>query len=430
MTKTEAQALAERLLSCATADHTEIGIGHSSETAARFANNAIIQSVHNVDRGIAVTSAFGQQVGTATTNDLSDGSLRAVVARAEAVAKAAAPNTEYVPPPGPQEYIDTDIYDEATASFAHEERAAAIAAAIQPVAGAGLRAAGSYTTYVHESARANSAGLFGHTRKTQACFVQTVVAENSTGWAETNGPSVASLDVPAAAARALRKALTASDPVEIQPGAYTVIFEPAALAGLTSIAGWTMDAKAAHEGRSCWAGKEGTQVGVEALDLRTVPDNPVLPTAPWIQQGLAAREIAWVKDGVLQTLAYDRFWAAECGHEVTGGPGNLVMKGTDASVDDLIADVDRGLLVTRFWYIRFVDPMRLLITGMTRDGLFMVENGEIARGVKNMRFNDSPLRVIKSIRGLAKPEPTTLHGPQVVPPVLVDGFHFTSTTSF
>ena len=171
-------------------------------------------------------------------------------------------------------------------------------------------------------------------------------------------------------------------------------------------------------------------MGVPALTMRSVPAHPILPSSPWGEQGIAASDTIWIEDGVLRNLIYSRFWAQEKGREATGRPANLVIDGSDATTEDLIAQVDYGLLVTRFWYIRFVDPMKLLITGMTRDGLFLIEGGRVTRGVRNMRFNDSPLSVIKKIRAMGQARPTTLHGLQVVPPMLVDEFHFTSGTSF
>lgn len=430
MTQDTARALADKALAAATADHVEVSVGGGVQTTARFANNGIIQHVRNRDQGLSVTTAFGQKVGQASTNDFSDEAIKACVARAETAAKAAEPDTEYLPPPGPQEYQQVDSWDEGTAEFAHADRAQAIAKAVSPVEDAGLRAAGSYTTYAAERSIANSSGLFGYDRATHACFVETVLTENSSGWAEGVGASAGSVDVDAAAARALGKAQAAADPIDIEPGAYTVVLEPAAVAGLTSIAGWTMDAKTADEGRSCWTGLEGEKVAVDGFTMKSEPSHPVLPTTPWGEQGIPASDTVWIEDGVLKTLAYSRFWAEEKGKEPTGRPSNFVIDGTEQTTDDLVAQVDKGLLVTRFWYIRFVDPMKLLITGMTRDGLFLIEDGKVTKGVRNMRFNDSPLRVLKNIRAMGRPAPTTLHGRQVVPPMVVEDFHFTSGTSF
>lgn len=430
MNEERARALTEKALSFASADHTEVSVGAGVQTAARFANNSIIQHVRNRDQGLGVTAAFGQRVGGASTNDLSDEGIRACVGRAEAAARSSEPNTEYLPPPGPQEYMSIDAWDDDVVELPHDTRATAISEALAPVEAAGLRAAGSYTTHANQRAIANSNGVFGYNRSTHACYVQTVLTENSSGWAESVGSALDQLDVPAASRMALQKAEAAKDPTEVKPGAYTVVFEPAAVAGLTSIVGWTMDAKTADEGRSCWTGLEGAQVGVPALTMRSVPAHPILPTSPWGEQGIAASDTIWIEDGVLRNLIYSRFWAQEKGREATGRPANLVIDGSDATTEDLIAQVDYGLLVTRFWYIRFVDPMKLLITGMTRDGLFLIEGGRVTRGVRNMRFNDSPLSVIKKIRAMGQARPTTLHGLQVVPPMLVDEFHFTSGTSF
>lgn len=429
MKEESARTVTEKVLSYAAADHTEISVGAGVQTAARFANNCIIQHASNRDQGLRVTSAFGQKVGAASTNDISDQGVRTCVARAEAAARSAAPNTEYMPPPGPQTFETIDAWDEETAQMPHRERARAIAEALEPIEAAGLRAAGSYTTYANFTAVANSAGLFGYSRSTHTCYLQSVLTGSSSGWAESVGYAARQLGTMQASSVAQRKAEMARDPIQLPPGAYTVVLEPAAVAGLTSIIAWSMDAKAADEGRSCWTGLEGQKVGVDGLTLKSVPSHPVLPTEPWGEQGMAARDIAWIEDGVLRTLIYSRFWAQTKGKQPTGRPSNLVIPGTDATTDDLVAQVEHGLLVTRFWYIRYVDPMRLLVTGMTRDGLFLIEGGQITRGVRDMRFNDSPLAMLKRIGAMGREAPTTLHGRQVVPPLLVDGFHFTSGTT-
>ncbi len=430
MNEEQSRAIVEKALSYATADEVEVSFGESTEKATRFANNAIIQSVSSEGRSVGVSVAFGQKVGRATTNDISDQGLRAVIERAEAIARHAEPDTEYLAPPGPQDYPKVDGYRETTVQLSHEDRARGLAGAIEPSAAAGYRAAGSYTTYAHSSAIGNGHGLFGYHRSTHADYVHTVLTDNSSGWASAVSPDASRVDPSAVGRVAFAKAEAAKDPIALEPGAYTVVMEPSAFSGILSIAGWTMQAKSAHEGRSAWTNREGTQVGVDALTLRTVPGCPELPGSPWTQQGLASREITWIDKGRLETLMYDRFWAQKSGHAVTGHPSNLIVSGTDASTDDLIATVERGVLITRFWYIRFVDPMTLMITGMTRDGLFLIEDGKVTRGLRNMRFNDSPLRIFQAIRKLGKPQPTSLHGPIVAPPVLVEDFHFTSQTSF
>lgn len=430
MNEEQSHAIIDKALTFASADEIEVSLGETTEKATRFANNAIIQSVSSHGRTVSISVAFGQKVGRATTNETSDEALRSVVERAELIARHSEPDTEYLPPPGPQSYIPVNGFRGATDQLAHEDRAASLAKAIEPCAAAGHRAAGSYTTYSSASAIGNGRGLFGFDRSTSAYYVQTDLTDDSSGWCESVSSDASRVDPSAVGRTAFSKAEAARDPATIEPGAYTVVMEPAAFAGILSIAGWTMQAKAAHEGRSAWAGREGTKVGVDDLTIRTIPAHPEQPGSAWTQQGLATRDITWLDRGKLETLIYDRFWARKSGHEVTGYPSNLIVSGTDASTADLIATVERGVLITRFWYIRFVDPMTLTITGMTRDGLFLIEDGKVTRGLKNMRFNDSPLRVFQSIRKLGKPAPTALHGPIVAPPVVVEGFHFTSQTSF
>jgi predicted Zn-dependent protease len=426
----QARAIIERALKLSQADDVEVSVGNSTEKAARFANNVITQNVSQQGVGVSVSVAFGQKVGHASTNDLSDEGLRSLVTRAEDLAKHAEPDSEYVSPPGPQTYPKVDGYFESTASLTHEARAQAIADAVLPSAKAGYRAAGSYTTQTGFSALGNSKGLFGTHRGTNAHYLHTVVTDDSSGWGECLSNDVSAINAAEIGSIAYQKAEASRNPVPLEPGAYTVVFEPAAFAGILSIANWTLQAKAAHEQRSAWRGKEGTKVGVDDLTIRTVRNCPELPTSPWIQQGLAAPDVTWIENGVLKTLAYDRFWAQKSEHEVTGGPSTVTVSGTDATTAELIAGVEKGVLVTRFWYIRFVDPMSLTITGMTRDGLFLIEDGKITKGLKNMRFNDSPLSVFQSITRFGQSKATALHGPMLAPTVVVDGFHFTSQTSF
>lgn len=430
MTEQQAREIVEKALSFARADHTEVQVSYSRQAATRFANNAITQHVASVDRGVSVRSAFGQQVGTTTSSEVSDESLQALVARSEAIARASAPDTEYLPPPGMQTYTPIRAYCPETAEQSHETRARAVADCLRPVVAAGLRAAGSYTTWATASAIGNSSGLFGYHTATAAHYAQTVMTDDSSGWGESWAPSVDRLEPLVAAETALSKAQAASSPGEIPPGAYTAVLEPAAVSELLGFAAWTMQAKAADEGRSCWAGREGSRVGIEGLTVRTVPADPELPGSPWIQQGLASKDVTWIENGVLRTLVYDRYWAREKGREPTGSPSNLIVDGDGATVADLVAEVDRGVLITRFWYIRFVDPMQLVLTGMTRDGLFLIEGGRVTRGLRNMRFNDSPLRMLKAIRRLGRPKVTAISGMMRVPPMTVEDFHFTSQTSF
>ncbi len=423
-------AVLEQVLSYRTAEEMEVSLEEEQEASTRFANNAITQNVAKRDVKVTVKAVYGQRVGRASVTELSETALRACVARAEAIARATEPDPEYLPLPGPQEYPEISSHDERVAAATPDERAITIREAIAAAEGAGLQAAGSFATNAYRMVLANSSGLYHEQQLTDAQFVMTAMADDSSGWARTSGYRWDQLDPQTAARSAVEKALAARDPRDVEPGAYTVILEPAAVADFFGFLGYTMDAKAADEGRSAFTGKEGRRIGRETVTLSTQPIHPEVPTLRTADDGLPRPATTWIENGVLNTLSYSRFWAQKTGKPFTGRPSNLVMAGGEASLEDLIAGVERGLLVTRFWYIRFVDPMKLLLTGMTRDGLYWIEDGQVRHGLRNVRFNESPLRCLERIEALGHPARAGRYGGAYVPPLRIEGFQFSSGTSF
>jgi predicted Zn-dependent protease len=189
-----------------------------------------------------------------------------------------------------------------------------------------------------------------------------------------------------------------------------------------------MDAKAADEDRSVFSGKDGVVLATPQINIRSLPADPLVPGAPFAADGAPCQDVTWIENGVLKSLHRSRFWAQKTGRPRVEFPGNIVMDGTNASTDELITKVEKGLLVTRFWYIRYVDPMKLLLTGMTRDGVYRIENGKVAGAALNLRFNESPLRMLANVSGVGKAMPTREE--VLVPALLVNDFHFTSVTRF
>lgn len=430
MTTEDTQAILEKTLSFVTAEHAEVTLSGFHQGATRFANNAITQNLAKTDASLSVRAAFGQQVGSASVNQFDEESLRRVVQRAEDIARHSEPDTEYLPPLEPQTYRDVPAFSQATADCTPEDRAAAVREALSAVSGNGLRSAGSLTTEDSFVAVANSEGLFGFHRRSEAHFVDTVMTEDSSGWAEVVTPDVRAIDESTVARVARQKAEAARNPRAVEPKAYTVILEPAAVAELLSFLAWSLDAKAADEGRSALSGKWGTPIAASDVNLRSEPAHPDCPMYPFFGDGLPTPDVTWIENGVLKNLAYSRFWAQKTGHEVTGWPTNLIMDGGDATLEDMIASVERGLLITRFWYIRHVDPMKLLLTGMTRDGLFWIENGEIQHGVKNLRFNESPLNMLQNVEMRGPVARSGRYLGCLVPALKVRDFRFTSGTTF
>lgn len=440
MRREDAQAVIAKALALAKAEHCEVTLAGEKGASTRFSNNAITQNIAKTDAALTVLAAYGQKKGKAATNDFSEEGIASCVLRAEEIAKHSQPDTEYLPPVPQPAYQDVRAHYPATEAATPEERAGAIREACDLCERAGLNLAGSYANEAGFIAAGNSQGLFGYWPNSHARYISTVLTGDSSGWAESVSNDVTRVKPLTATEFARQKAETARNPVAVEPRKYTVILEPAAAAEMLLFMLFSMDAKAAHEGRNGFAGKENTPIASPLITLRNRPDHPDCPGAPffsgdweWVLPvtcGMSVPETTWIEKGVLKNLMYSRFWAEKTGHAYTGMPSNLILEGSDASLEEMIASVDDGLLVTRFWYIRYVDPMTMLFTGMTRDGLFRIEKGKVTHGVKNMRFNESPLAMLKNTVKVGKAVRTGIGLPNLTPPLLVKDFTFTSGTSF
>ncbi|MDW8105283.1 MAG: TldD/PmbA family protein [Armatimonadota bacterium] len=428
MNEKEAREICEKVLSLSTAEHVQVNLYGTREASTRYANNEITQNVVKSQVTVRVTCAFGNKVGRCSINRLDTESLHSAVKRAEEMARAAEPDTEFLPPPEPTTYRPVQAYADSTAQATPEDRARIVRRVITEAEARGLKTAGSLSTSSSAVAVANNRGLFGFHTATQASLVCTMMVEDGSGWAEATHEDINTLSPEAVAQRAAHKAEMARHPQEVPPGDYTVVLEPAAIAELLAYMVWSMDAKAADEGRSPFAGKEGTTIAQESVTLQSLPTHPECPAAPFFDDGMPTTDITWIERGILKTLVYSRFWAQKQGKAFTGYPPNLVLQGGNLSLDELVARVEDGLLITRFWYIRYVDPMQLLLTGMTRDGVYRIQGGKVSHAVKNLRFNESPLVMLQNVRLLGTPQ--RVGDSLVVPPAIVSDFTFTSTTTF
>jgi predicted Zn-dependent protease len=259
-------------------------------------------------------------------------------------------------------------------------------------------------------------------------------AGTSSGWAAQPAVRVEDISGEAIGRIAAEKCVKWKDPVKLDPGKYTVVLEPTAVGDLVPLMAFSMSARAAEEGRSFLSKKGGgTQIGEkmfpEFITLRSDPFHKLYPTLPWGGGGLPNTPIAWIENGVVKNLFYDRYWAGKAGKAPTPFPGNLILDGGDKTLDQLIASVDRGLLVTRFWYIRPVNPQTVQLTGLTRDGLFLIEDGKVTKPVVNFRFNESPVRMLQNTIAMGKPVRTRGgESGMIVPPMVVKDFPFTSVS--
>jgi predicted Zn-dependent protease len=434
VTKTDSLELLEKVLKVASADSVTASLSGDDSLSTRVADNIITQNVRSSSVTLHVECAYGQSHGAASTDDLSDDSLRQAVQRAQEIAKVSPPDPEFMPPVEASEaakYPNVKGFFDSTAGATPQQKGQQIAKAAQKVQARGMRFSGGYPSNATFRALANSAGLRGHTTRTQTDIHATVLGANGSGWHEILSSDIAEIDVDGAVSKALDIAERAQEPHPLEAGKYDVILSPAAIGELllyTLFVG--LDAKATDEGRTYLRGKLGTKICGENINIRSDPTNRRCPGSPFQGDGLVSPALPWIEKGVAKNLCYSRFWAKKQGKPATGWPSNVLMDGGNATLDQMIASIQRGLLVTRFWYIRYVDPMVPLFTGMTRDGLFLIEGGKITRPVQNMRFNENSIDVLNRVEMLGPCARTGEYMQMLMPLMKVRDFNFTSTTKF
>lgn len=422
----------DQALSLSSADETTAALEERRSAATRFSDNAISQNVVKETATLSVRVAFGRRCGQASTSRLDADGVREAVERAASAARSAPEDPEHVELPGPQDYPRVDAFRASTAEASPEALARKLLPALDAARRRGLRMAGSLQADVARTTVAGSRGLRAAHAATSAFFTGTALTEDSSGWAQRWSADLASLDLQEASSTAMDKAEAARAPRDLEPGDYETVLEAPAVSDLLLFLAWSMGAKAAAEGRSFASGRLGERIAAERVTIRSVPDHPACPGSPFAWDWTAARPVTWVERGVLRTLSAGRWWAREHGIEPASF-SNVVMEGGEADLPGLLRGVKRGLLVTRLWYIRFVNPKEMLLTGMTRDGLFWVEDGEIRHAVRNFRFNESVLRVLSAIEALGRPRitcGTEGDSPALVPDARVSSFTFSSRTEF
>jgi predicted Zn-dependent protease len=420
------------------AGEIEVNITSTVTGNTRFAANQLSTSGHVNDVQVAVYSAFGPKHAVVTTNDLSPESLERAVRESERLAKLAPDDPEIMPRLAQTKWAPVNAYFESTARLTPGDRAKAALTALAPArASKELQAAGFIITYAQSLSIGNSAGLRAFHRSTSANYQLTVRTTDGTGsgWAAADDHDWTKVDFEAISRRAIDKARASRNPVAIEPGKYTVILEPQAVGDLVQLIGNYADARATDEGRSPFTkpgggNKIGEKIMDERLSLLSAPGDPQLLAQPFDGDGLPLTDRTWVENGVLKALQYGRFWAKKQGKEPTGGASCLKLVGKGAvSQDELIRSTTRGILVTRLWYLREVDPRTILYTGLTRDGTFLIENGKVTKSLRNFRFNESPLFMLNNLEGITAPERlagTEQGGDVAMPAVKVRDFTFTS----
>ncbi len=440
LSRDECEALAKRTLGfVSAADAARVNIGSGSRGNTRFAVNQASTGGDNYDTTVTVTAYAGRRSATSTTNQLDDASLRQAVQTAERLARLAPEDPEFLPELDPQRYEEGRNWSETTAALDPQGRADAVRAIAAPARQGGLLSTGYLDTRVGANAVANTKGLVAYARATAAALTTTVRTTDGTGsgWAGSAHHDWSRIDAASLGARAAEKARASRNPAAVEPGRYTVVFEPTAVGNLVQFIANALAARAADEGRSFFAkpgggNKLGMKVVDERITLLSDPFDAEVAGTPFTGEGLPTRRSVWIENGVVRNLNYDRYWAQKQGVSPTASGGSLRMSGGSSSIDEMISSTPRGLLVTRFWYLRPVDQRTILYTGLTRDGTFLIERGKITRAVKNLRFNDSPVFMLNNVEALGTPVRVSASedgGPGqavMVPPMKVRDFNFTS----
>jgi PmbA protein len=423
--------------------HLEVIFTGDDSSLTRFANNAIHQNVAERNAHISVRPVIGSRTARASTNRRDPAAIRAVVDEAIAITRLTEPDPDLPPLAEPEALDCLDRHFEDTARATPDERARAVAAAIREVEEAGQTAAGIYSTGEGFFGVMNSRGVSAFHAETMARFSITAMDVDSSGWAKSASCDHRALDAATLARSAAQKCAWSRAPRELPAGRYTVVLEPAAVLDLAGQMFADFSATAIRDGRSFLNDRIGKQIFGDNITIHDDVRHPLQSGANFDGEGVPRKPLTLVENGVVREIAYSRQAAAIAGVAPTGHgfpvpneigefPTNIVIAGGDTSVEQMIASTDRGILVTRFWYIREVDPYEKIFTGMTRDGTFLIESGRIVAGVRNFRFNESLMEMLSNVESLS---PTVRASGEeasdmVVPAMKIRDFNFTEVTRF
>ncbi len=442
LSRDDAKALCDRVLALSKANECRVNVSSGWRGYTRVATNRITSAGGSESISVGITSVFGKRQATASTTEIEGDSLEAAVRESERLAQLAPESPERMPELGAQQYGEVNAYYDSTGAMTTQARAEAAAVGIKNAQAAGLFVAAGYMDAIAGSeAVATSAGLFGYHPQTAVASTLTVRTPDnlSSGWAGDEANDWTKIESDRIARIASEKAAQWKNATELAPGNYTAILEPTAVGMLMLRLAYDLDARPADEGRSFFTRPGGgNRIGETIFDprvtLRSDPTYADAETAPFTDGGEPLAATTWVDKGVLTDLAYSRYWADKQGRTALPGPSNLILEGGNDSLEDMIASTERGVLITRFWYIRGLNPRIISYTGLTRDGTFLIENGKIARPVKNFRFNQSIAEMLKNVEMIgpatrvAAGEDSSTGMPIVVPTLKVREFGLASVS--
>lgn len=440
LSRQEAEDLSARILGLSKADAARVSISSGWRGFTRYAENRITSAGGSSDVSARILSVFGQRVASVSTNRVDDpAALEAAVRRSEELAQLAPEDPEYLGELGHQEFVKVRGALDRPGPMSSEARARAAAVAIAAARKADTVAAGYIDARVRAVTLATSEGLFAHHSSTGIASTLTVRTHDgsSSGWGGDEATDPEDIDTERLVDEAISKCLAWRGKTALEPGRYTVLLEPSALGMLMLRFLGSLGARSADEGRSFFSKPGGgNRIGEALFDGRvTIRSDPAAigaEAAPFAADGLPVQAETWIENGTLRRLSSSRFWSRQQNREPIARPANLVMAGGDTSREEMIASIERGVLITRFWYVRPLNPRTLAYTGLTRDGTFLIEDGRITRPVNNFRFNQSLAEMMSRIDSLgpatrvAASENSSIGTPIVTPAAVVREFELSS----
>jgi PmbA protein len=439
--------IAERVLERASADQTEVIVSSGQTHLTRFAVNTIHQNVTETDTSVRVRSIRGRRTGVASGNDVSVEGLARLVATAESSSSFQKENPEFASLPGAEAIEPVDAFAKATAECTPEERAEGVKKILSLAREDGLQAAGAFSTGADEVYVANSLGVRAYHAGTIADVRTVVMGETGSGYGGQTSLDVSALDPEAVGSEAVDKALRSANPIGVEPGEYTVILEEEAVADMVRFLAFAgLGALAYQEKRSFMTGQLGEKITGQRITIWDDGRDPSGIPLPFDFEGVPKRRVLLIENGIARNVVYDSFTAGrEEGKSSTGHalpspntfgpvPVNLFMATGDATKQEMLSATERGIWVTRFHYTNPLHPVKTVLTGMTRDGTFLVENGKIVGPLKNLRFTQSVLDALANVDMIGAAAKVSKSGygafASMVPAVRVRGFRFTGTTEF
>ncbi len=449
----EAKEIVNFVLQQTRADQTEAALFNYNQALTRFANNYIHQNVNEANAGISIRVIFGKKIGSASTNSLDRHKIEETIRWAEEIAKYQRQNKDFISLPKirQKDYQHAKTFTKSTEEFSNRDRARAVSQIIEVAKKHKMRAFGSVSNGTSELCIGNSLGTFAYAKSNDLYCNIVMTGKNSTGYVQVGARDASKIDFREQAEVAAQKALMSADPIGIRPGPYPTILEPLAASELLDYLGHhAFNSKLFQEGRSYLVGKLGKKIVDERVTVIDDPFNEKGYAFPFDFEGFPKRRLVLIDRGVAKGIVYDSLTATRARKKSTGHalpapnpfgpiPTHIFMRGGTESVDDMIKSTKKGILVTRFHYTNIIDPHKLIITGMTRDGTFLIENGKIVQGIKNLRFTENIIEALNRVEAISKNSILVAAEPgyggrfamgSIVPTLKIRNFNFTSATEF